>query len=167
MAVVALVALPLNAAVIVPALKFPEASLATIVDTVFAEVALEVTVNVVAEPPLKVVEPERPVPEVARVKVFGVLAVTVILVEPLKETPLIVLAVCNVVAVEALPVKAAVIVPALKFPEASLATIVDTVFVVAEFNPSSKSASKPLPVPSFEEFQILLHAVVPLELVER
>jgi len=94
---------PVNEAVIVPALKFPEPSLATIVDTVFAEVALEVTVNVVAEPPLKVAEPERPVPEVARVKVFGVLAVTVILAEPLKETPLIVLAVCNIVAVPAFP----------------------------------------------------------------
>ena len=107
----AVVALPLNAAVIVPALKFPEASLATIVDTVFAEVALEVTVNVVAEPPLKVVEPERPVPDVFRVKVFGVLEVTVILVEPLKETPLIVLVFCNIVAVAAFPVILPLYVP--------------------------------------------------------
>ena len=45
-AVVAVVALPLNAAVIVPALKFPEASLATIVEAVLALVALLVTVNV-------------------------------------------------------------------------------------------------------------------------
>ena len=39
-----------------------------------------------------------------RVSVFGVLAVTVILAEPLNETPLIVRAVCSVVAVAALPV---------------------------------------------------------------
>ena len=45
-AVVADVALPLNAAVIIPALKLPDASLATIVDAVFADVALLVTVNV-------------------------------------------------------------------------------------------------------------------------
>ena len=40
------VAVPVNDAVIVPALKFPEPSLATIVDTVLALVALDVTVNV-------------------------------------------------------------------------------------------------------------------------
>lgn len=39
-------AVPVNAAVIVPAVKFPEASRATIVDAVLALVALEVTVNV-------------------------------------------------------------------------------------------------------------------------
>jgi hypothetical protein len=39
------VAVPVNDAVIVPALKLPEPSLATIVDTVLALVALEVTVN--------------------------------------------------------------------------------------------------------------------------
>jgi len=43
--VVTLDAVPVSEAVIVPALKFPEASLATIVDTVLAFVALEVTVN--------------------------------------------------------------------------------------------------------------------------
>ena len=36
---------------------------------------------------------------------------------PLKLTPLIVLPVANVVAVEALPLSVAVIVPALKLPE--------------------------------------------------
>ena len=45
-AVVAVVAFPLSAAVIVPALKLPEASRATSVLPVFAFVALEVTVNV-------------------------------------------------------------------------------------------------------------------------
>ena len=39
------------------------------------------------------------------------------------------LAVCRVVAVEALPVRAAVIVPAAKLPEESRLTTVDTVFL--------------------------------------
>ena len=78
-----------------------------------------------------------------RVSVFGVLAVTVILAEPLKLTPLIVLAVCSVVAVAALPVvdegvvalplRAAVIVPAEKLPEASRNTIVEAVFALVAF----------------------------------
>ena len=67
---------------------------------------------------------------------------------PSNATPLIVLAVANFVAVLALPVNAAVIVPALKLPVPSLATIVLTIFVVAESLPSSKSASNPEPVPS-------------------
>jgi hypothetical protein len=70
-AVVAVEALPLNVAVIVPALKFPEPSLATIVDAVFALVALEVTVNVCAELPLNVAEPDNPVPDTANVKEFA------------------------------------------------------------------------------------------------
>jgi hypothetical protein len=45
-AVVADVALPLSEAVIVPALKLPEASRATMVDAVLADVALDVTVKV-------------------------------------------------------------------------------------------------------------------------
>ena len=45
-AVVAEVALPDREAVIVPALKLPEASRATTVDAVLAEVALDVTVKV-------------------------------------------------------------------------------------------------------------------------
>ena len=64
------VAVPVSDAVIVPALKLPEASLATIVDTVLALVALEATVNVDAAELLNVVDPDNPVPEVARVKVF-------------------------------------------------------------------------------------------------
>ena len=60
----------------------------------------------------------------------------VISAEPLKlvavPTPspeiAIVLAVCRAAAVEAFPVKAAVIVPALKLPDASLNTNVETVF---------------------------------------
>jgi hypothetical protein len=45
-----------------------------------------------------------------------VVSATVIFAEPLNETPLIVRAVCRVVAVEAFPVRAAVIVPAAKLP---------------------------------------------------
>lgn len=62
---VAVEALPLKVAVIVPAVKFPDASRATIVEAVFALVALEVTVNVAAEAWLavKVCEPDSPVPD--------------------------------------------------------------------------------------------------------
>ena len=42
---------------------------------------------------------------------------------PLKDTPLMVLAVCRVLAVVALPLSAAVTVPAKKLPLASLATM--------------------------------------------
>lgn len=68
---VAVDALPFSAAVIVPALKLPEASRATMVDPVLALVALEVTVNVLAPDWLavKVAEPDKPVPEVASVSV--------------------------------------------------------------------------------------------------
>ena len=68
---VAVVALPLNAAVIVPAEKPPEASLETMVETVFALVALEVTVKVEAPDwfAVKVAEPERPTPETPIVRV--------------------------------------------------------------------------------------------------
>ena len=49
---VAVEAFPLSVAVIVPALKFPEASRATIVEAVLELVALLVTVNVAAAEPL-------------------------------------------------------------------------------------------------------------------
>jgi hypothetical protein len=133
--VVAVVAFPLNAAVIVPALKLPEPSRATIVETVFALVALEVTVNV--EVPdwlaVKVAEPDRPVPETARVNV-----------------PLLTFA--AVVAVVALPFNAAVMVPALKLPEASRATIAFAVFalvaVVAELGMLADAVKAPVPLPN-------------------
>ena len=68
---VAEVALPLKLAVIVPALKLPDASRATIVEAVFTLVAFEVTVNV--ELPdwlaVNVAEPDRPVPDTAIVRV--------------------------------------------------------------------------------------------------
>ena len=103
-------AVPVNAAVIVPALKLPEASRATMVLAVLAFVAFDVTVNVAAVDWLavNVCEPDRPVPDTFIVSV-----------------PLLTLA--AVVAVVALPLKVAVIVPALKLPEASRATSVETV----------------------------------------
>jgi hypothetical protein len=66
-----LLAVPLNVAVIVPALKLPEASRATMVDAVLAFVALDVTVNEDAPAWLAVndAEPDSPVPETAIVNV--------------------------------------------------------------------------------------------------
>jgi hypothetical protein len=52
------------------------------------------------------------------------------LADPLKDVPLIVRAVAKVVAVVALPLKAAVIVPAEKFPLASLATTFEAVLAL-------------------------------------
>ena len=60
----------------------------------------------------------------------GVFAVTVIAAEPSKETPLMLRAVCKVVAVSAFPVRAAVIVSALKLPDASRATTLLAVFAL-------------------------------------
>lgn len=57
-------------------------------------------------------------------------AVTVMSAEPLNDVPLMLRAVCNVVAVVALPDKAAVTVPAEKLPEASRATMVDPVLAL-------------------------------------
>ncbi len=95
------------------------------------EVAVCMPIDI-AELPLK----EPPVNGDAIVKAFGVLAVIVILAEPLKATPLIFLKVCKVVAVVELPLNSPVIVPALKLPLASLLTIALAVFkfvaVVAE-----------------------------------
>ena len=68
---VTFVALPLRVAVIVPALKLPEESRATMVDAVFALVALDVTVNVAlpAWLAVNVCEPDRPVPDTFIVRV--------------------------------------------------------------------------------------------------
>jgi hypothetical protein len=71
--VVAVDALPDNAAVIVPALKLPDESRATIVEPVFALVAFDVTVKVAVAEPLYVVDPDRPVPDVFSVKVLRLL----------------------------------------------------------------------------------------------
>ena len=69
-ALVAVEAFPLSVAVIVPAEKLPEASLATMVDAVFALVAFDVTVKVCAEAPLNVADPDNPVPDVANVRLL-------------------------------------------------------------------------------------------------
>ena len=119
--VVAVSAFPVNAAVIVLAAKFPRVSLATIFEAVAVVVAS--TAQVVAVEPSKF-EPVRYVP---RVSVVLVLAVTVMFAEPLKDTPLIVLAVWNVVAVVALPERAAVMVFAAKLEDESLATTFEAV----------------------------------------
>ena len=58
----------------------------------------------------------------------------------------IVLAVCNVVAVDALPVNAAVIVPAEKLPLASLATTLDAVFALVASTFRVTSPDVPPPV---------------------
>ena len=70
-AVVAVLALPDNEAVMVPALKLPDASRATMVDAVFALVALEATVNVDAPVwfAVNVAVPDSPVPDVFIVRV--------------------------------------------------------------------------------------------------
>ena len=81
-ALVADEAAPLRVAVIVPALKLPDASLATMVDTVFAFVAFDVTVNVAAEDWLdvNVCEPDKPVPDtfIVSVPLFTLLAVVAV-----------------------------------------------------------------------------------------
>jgi len=65
------VAEPFKVPVIVPALKLPDASLATIVLTVFALVAFEVTVNVLFPDwfAVNVAVPDNPVPDTPRVRV--------------------------------------------------------------------------------------------------
>jgi hypothetical protein len=67
--------------------------------------------------------------------------------DPLNDAPAMVRAVARVVAVEALPVSAAVIVPAVKFPLASRETIALAVFalvaVVAELGMLVRAAPDP------------------------
>lgn len=178
-------ALPDNVAVIVPAEKFPEASRATMVDAVFALVALDVTVNVVLPDWLAVkeAEPDRPVPDTASVKVplpivGGVTQVgadvpfdckywpevpaaenevapepvwygTAPAVPPAKLVAVV--AEVAFVADEALPDKLAVMVPALKLPEASRATMAEAVLalvaVVAELGMVVDAVMAPVPLP--------------------
>jgi hypothetical protein len=92
----------------VPIEKLPEPSLATRVEPVLLDVALEVTVNVSAAEPLKDAEPDKPVPDTFIVSVL--------------ETCV------AVVADVALPLSEALMVPALKLPDPSLATTLDAVF---------------------------------------
>jgi hypothetical protein len=146
---VAVVALPLRAAVTVPALKLPDASLATIA------LAVLVFVAVVAEldtfPAVAIVASfvsaiaAEALTSASTIDPAVIPAEIVMFAPPLNDvavpvtSPLIaiVLAVCKVVAVVAFPERAAVTVPAVKLPLASLATIALAVFVfvavVAEF----------------------------------
>ena len=131
---VAVVALPDSAAVMVPAVKLPEASRATTVEAVFRLVALDVTVKVELPDWLAVndAEPDRPVPDTA-----------------MDSVPLLTLA--AVVAVVALPLSAAVIVPAVKLPEASRATMAEAVLaevaVVAALGMLVEAVIAPVPLP--------------------
>lgn len=74
---VTFVALPSRLAVIVPALKLPDESRDTIVLTVFALVALLVTVKVVLEDVFaeKLAEPDNPTPDTAKPKVPSLMSV--------------------------------------------------------------------------------------------
>jgi len=108
-AVVAVVALPLSAAVIVPAEKLPEASRLTMVLAVLALVAA--LAAVVAEATLEAVCPPT-------------VATTVAPCVPVTSPAKLPLKLVDVVAVVALPLSAAVIVPAEKLPEASRLTMV-------------------------------------------
>ena len=102
------------------------------------------------------VVPARAPVNVPPVKGSLVESATVILAEPLNDTPLIVRAVCRVVAVAALPVvelevvalplSVAVIVPAEKLPEPSLATTLLAVFVVVASTFSVTAPEVPPPV---------------------
>jgi hypothetical protein len=65
------------------------------------------------------------------VKVLGEAAVIVILADPSKAMPLIVLGVWSLVAVNAFPASEAVIVPAEKLPVTSLETIAPAVLAEA------------------------------------
>jgi hypothetical protein len=146
-AVVAVVALPDKEAVIVPAEKLPEPSRATTLETVLVEVAS--TAKVLAVEPSNVPPLVKYVPAVSAAVV---LAVIVMFAEPLKLTPLMLRAVCRVVAVVALPLKAAVTVPALKLPEASRATIAFAVLaevaVVAALGMVVEAVIAPVPLPN-------------------
>ena len=88
-----------------------------------------VTVKLANVPTLVKLEPTTLLANVVPVNVFDA-AVTVTLAVPSKLVPLIVRAFCNAVAVEALPLNAAVIVPALKLPLESRLTTAEAVFAL-------------------------------------
>ena len=114
--VVAVLAFPVSADVIVLAAKLPDASRTTTFEAVAAVSAS--TAQVVAAEPLKF----EPVKYVPRVRVFVVLAVTVMFAVPSNDTPLIVRAVKNLVDVAEFPARFAVIVFAEKLPAKSRTT---------------------------------------------
>ena len=124
-------ALPVKLAVIVPALKLPLASRATIAFTVFAFVAvvaelLTLLAVLIVDKFVSAIEPAN--------IAFVTFAAPIVVALPTDVTSPVKFAL--VVTFDAVPVKVAVIVPAAKLPLPSLATIVETVFtfvaVVAE-----------------------------------
>jgi len=120
-AVVAVVALPLKLAVIVPALKLPDASRLTIVLAVLLLVAA--FARTVAEATFAAV-----CPPTVETTVAPCVPVTSPVNDPVKLV--LVVAVVAVVAVAALPFNAAVIIPAAKLPDASRDTIAFAVLLL-------------------------------------
>jgi hypothetical protein len=126
-------AVPVKAAVIVPAVKFPLASRATIALAVFADVA--VVAELLTFDAVEIVASlVSTMPADALMSASTITPAAIAVALPTEVTSPVKLAL--VVTVDALPVKEAVIVPALKFPDASRATMADAVFafvaVVAE-----------------------------------
>lgn len=121
------VTLPVRLAVIIPALKFPEASRLTRVDTVLALTAL--FANVAALATLAALTPPTLATDVAPwVPVTSPLSVPVKLVAEVAVDALPVK--LPVTLPVTLPVRLAVILPALKLPEASRFTIVEAVLAL-------------------------------------
>lgn len=121
----AVVALPFKEAVIVPAEKFPEASLLTIVDAVLRDVELFARVT-----------PEATLEDDIPPTVETTVALWIPVTSPEREPEKLVDVIEEVEEV-AFPLREAVMVPAEKLPEASLVTIADGVLddvaEVAEF----------------------------------
>jgi tRNA-binding EMAP/Myf-like protein len=121
-------ALPVRLAVIVPALKLPDASRATIADAVFALVA--VVAELLTLSAVAIVSSL--VSTMAALALISALTITPEAIEvalPTLVTSPVKLA--FVVTFDAVPVRFAVIVPAIKLPDASRATIADAVFALA------------------------------------
>jgi hypothetical protein len=134
---VAVVAFPDKLAVMVPALKLPDASLFTIVETVFALVAA-----------LARFAPDATFAAVTPPTVETTVADWVPVTSPAREPEKFV----EVVAVVAFPDKVAVMVPAEKLPEASLRTIAEAVFkFVAAFASTEPEATLAAVCPPTED----------------
>lgn len=128
------VALPIKFAVIVPAAKLPEASLLTIADAVFRLVA-----ELAEVAPLATFAALTPPTEATTV------ADCVPVTSPDRDPEKLVVEV-------AFPIKFAVMVPAEKFPDASLFTIVETVLEgVAAFAEFAPDATEDAPTPPTED----------------
>ena len=94
---------------------------------------------------VNVCDPERPVPDTARVSVplltlLAIVAVVANVARVAKVARVAVVAKVALVAEDAAPLKVAVIVPALKLPEASLATMALAVFKLVALDVTVKVA---------------------------